>query len=316
MSRSAKIWLVAATLLVVIGAVTVAAVMTVNHGSLAVLDTRTEKTYTVSEDFDKISIRSFSEDIAFVHTDDSESRVVCFTDKNTSCDVNVNDGTLVININNIKKWYENISFSSGSQRITVYLPKAAYTSLLIDGSAGDVTVPDNVSFGDVDISVSTGDVTIRSDVPGAIKIMLSTGETDISGITAGNIRIKTSTGKIRITDTVCFGMTDITVTTGDVTVDGFTGGELISSGNTGDITLVDACFSGDISVERSTGDVKLRRFDAANISIKTTTGTVKGDILSPKIFLTETSTGNIRVPRSTSGGKCKITTSTGDIIIE
>jgi hypothetical protein len=36
-------------------------------------------------------------------------------------------------------------------------------------------------------------------------------------------------------------------------------------------------------------------------------------LYSEKIFFTETDTGDIRVPKSTSGGVCEIKTDTGDI---
>ena len=38
--------------------------------------------------------------------------------------------------------------------------------------------------------------------------------------------------------------------------------------------------------------------------------------LTEKIFIAKTDTGEIKVPETTSGGKCKITTDTGDIKIE
>ena len=43
------------------------------------------------------------------------------------------------------------------------------------------------------------------------------------------------------------------------------------------------------------------------------TGDVEGSLLSEKIFYTETSIGNIRVPKGTSGGMCEVETDTGDI---
>ena len=49
--------------------------------------------------------------------------------------------------------------------------------------------------------------------------------------------------------------------------------------------------------------------------VNTSTGDVNGTLLSEKIFITDTSTGRVSVPKTTSGGKCEITTSTGDINI-
>ena len=55
--------------------------------------------------------------------------------------------------------------------------------------------------------------------------------------------------------------------------------------------------------------------DAAEIFVKTDTGDVTGTLLSEKVFVTTTDTGKVEVPRSVSGGRCEITTDTGDIRI-
>ena len=49
---------------------------------------------------------------------------------------------------------------------------------------------------------------------------------------------------------------------------------------------------------------------------ETSTGKVKGHLLTDKIFVTSTSTGKVRVPSTESGGICKVTTSTGDILFD
>jgi hypothetical protein len=43
---------------------------------------------------------------------------------------------------------------------------------------------------------------------------------------------------------------------------------------------------------------------------------VKGSLLTDKIFVTQSDTGKVDVPETVSGGKCKVTTDTGDIRIE
>ena len=70
-----------------------------------------------------------------------------------------------------------------------------------------------------------------------------------------------------------------------------------------------------MNIDTDTGDVKLDACDANSIDIETDTGDVMGYLLTPKIFDTDTGTGDIRVEQSTSGGLCKIRTSTGDIEI-
>ena len=70
-----------------------------------------------------------------------------------------------------------------------------------------------------------------------------------------------------------------------------------------------------MNIERSTGDVKFDKCDASEIEVKTDTGNVKGTLRSDKIFITRSDTGKINVPETLTGGKCKITTDTGDIKI-
>ena len=69
------------------------------------------------------------------------------------------------------------------------------------------------------------------------------------------------------------------------------------------------------SIERDTGDVILEGCDAAEIFIETDTGDVRGTLLSEKVFITETDTGRVSVPSSITGGRCEITTDTGNIKI-
>ena len=105
------------------------------------------------------------------------------------------------------------------------------------------------------------------------------------------------------------------VSTGKTLLKDISCGNLVSGGSTGDITLENVIASGLISIRRSTGDVKFDHCDAAELSVQTDTGDVTGTLLSEKIFFTESDTGRIEVPETTSGGKCKIKTDTGKIII-
>ena len=51
------------------------------------------------------------------------------------------------------------------------------------------------------------------------------------------------------------------------------------------------------------------------ITVKTSTGSVKGTLLSEKVFVPRSDTGDIDVPKTKNGGFCEITTDTGDVEI-
>ena len=108
--------------------------------------------------------------------------------------------------------------------------------------------------------------------------------------------IALSTGKSELTDVSCNSFS--------------------STGSTGDIILKNVIVKENMSVERSTGDVRFEKSDAGELTVITDTGDVKGSLLTDKIFVTQSDTGKVDVPETVSGGKCKVTTDTGDIRIE
>ena len=55
-------------------------------------------------------------------------------------------------------------------------------------------------------------------------------------------------------------------------------------------------------------------FAAEKLSIERSTGAVLFDSSDATEIFVKTDTGSILVPKTASGGKCKITTSTGDIL--
>lgn len=55
--------------------------------------------------------------------------------------------------------------------------------------------------------------------------------------------------------------------------------------------------------------------DAGELYLKTESGSVSGTVLTEKVFLTETVSGTVNVPKTAKGGKCEIITKYGDVDI-
>ncbi len=130
-----------------------------------------------------------------------------------------------------------------------------------------------------------------------------------------SLRIDGRTGDVTIPGGFSFGSIDITLSTGDVVCGASADEHSFIQTSTGDVTC-NACTAGQLRIETSTGDVRLNNCDAESILIKTSTGDVTGTLRSEKVFAAKTSTGKVSVPDTASGGRCEITTSTGDIRIE
>lgn len=316
MRTRTKLWLIVAAFLVLIGCILFTSVMTTlgwNFKVLATVDYETN-THEISETFDNISMNTDTADIEFAFSDDGKCRVECHEKENEKHSVTVEDGTLTIElIDEIS--IASIGLSFDSPKITLYLPKTEYASLHIKESTGDIKIPKDFIFKDVDMSLSTGDVAFNASATEAIKIKTNTGDISVKNTVAGSLDFTVSTGKVTVSDVTCEGDVKVGVSTGKTYLTNIVCQSVISSGNTGDISLNNVVCAERISIERSTGDVKFDGSDAAEIFVKTDTGDVKGSLLTDKVFITKTDTGKINVPKSVTGGRCEITTDTGDINI-
>jgi len=279
MSRAAKIWLIAASSLVLIGCIILGGIMTMLKWDFTKLSTVKYETnnYEIAGGFKNISIKANTADILFVASESQDCTIICYEQEKVRHTVAVEDNTLAIEVKDSRRWYEYIGINFDTPQITVYIPQGEYGALSVKSSTGDIRV-ENMAIETLKLSVTTGSITV-SDI---------TCQEDIN--------ISVSTGKAKLSDVVCKNV--------------------VSSGNTGGIFLQNVIASEKISIKRSTGNVSLEHADAAEIFVKTDTGNVTGTLLSDKVFITQTDTGKISVPKTTSGGRCEINTDTGDIKIK
>lgn len=320
MKKATKVWLSIASSLVLIGCILFVGVMATlkwDFMKLATIKYKTD-TYEINEAFDSISLNTDNADITFVLSDDENCRVECHEETTVNHSVTVEDGTLAVELIDKRSLYDLIGYiglNFGSPKITFYLPRTEYTNILINGDTSDIKIPDDFMFKDVDISLSTGDVDFCASASEKIKIKTSTGDIRIDNSTASTLKLKVSTGKVTVSGVTCTGNVTVDVSTGKTFLSNTQCKSVISSGSTGDIYLDNVVATEKFSIERSTGDVKFDRSDATEIHVKTDTGDVTGSLLTDKVFITQTDTGDVDVPNSVTGGKCAITTDTGDIIL-
>jgi hypothetical protein len=300
MKTRTKVWLSIAACLVLLGCILFVGVMTTlgwDFTKLATVKYETN-TYEISEEIENISINADTADIVFALSDDGKCTVVCHEEEKVKHSVTVTDGILTVECvdeRTLRDFIGYIGLNFDRPEITVYLPQTEYASLFVKESTGDIRIPKDFSFGDADISLSTGDVSFDASVADTLKIKTSTGDIRVENISAGILDLSVSTGDVYLADIACKKLT--------------------SQGNTGDITLKNVIATERFSIERDTGNVKLEKSDAAEIFIETDAGNVTGTLLSDKKFIVETDTGHVSVPKTETGGKCEIITDTGDIRI-
>lgn len=299
----------------IIASVIVIGCIVIFGGSMLMAKYETNR-YDVSEDYKNISIAANAADIVLATSENEDTYVVCQEPKNTLCNVSITDGTLSVWLADTRNWYERIANIFHTPKITVYLPQGEYGFFSVLGDTGDVEIPNDFCFESMDISESTGNVRVCASVSDTAKIKATTGNIRIENISAGALDLSVSTGRITLSDVTCKGAIKANVTTGRTDLSDITCKNLLSSGSTGDISLRNVIAEEKFSINRSTGDITFSGSDAAEIFAQTDTGDVTGSLLTEKIFIAETDTGNIDVPRTVTGGRCEITTDTGDIELE
>lgn len=299
MSGKTKGWLIAASSLVLVGCILFGgAMMTAKWDFLKLATTKYETTtYEISEEAKSVVVESITADITIRPAEDGKTRVISRVEENMPCQVAVKDGVLTVVQRDVRAWYEHIGIYFGRAEIILELPLGAYGDLAVKGSTADMQLAKGYTFQNVDIRLSTGDISF-------------------DGFSADGVTLTVSTGKIIGRNLLCSGDLGVNVSTGKAALEAVVCENFRSAGDTGDLTLRGLLVRQQLTIVRSTGDVLLEGCDAAELDIQTDTGDVEGSLLTEKTFLTETSTGDVNVPQTSAEGKCQIRTSTGDIEIE
>ncbi|MBQ6687097.1 MAG: DUF4097 family beta strand repeat protein [Bacilli bacterium] len=251
--------------------------------------------YEIKDSFKDIKILTNTADIEFALSDNSNALIVCEEQKNVIHQVNVIDNTLLIEIDDNRKWHEHIGINFSTPKITVYLPKNEYGKLWVKSNTGDINIPNNFKFASIDILADTGNITTYASVYENLRIKTGTGNVHVENINANKFDLSTTTGNLKVVNTKCKN--------------------LFSESDTGNIYLENVIASEKFIIETDTGDVKFKASDASDIFIETDTGNVTGSLVTDKVIFAESDTGNIDVPKIMAEEKCEIITDTGDIKI-
>ena len=317
MRTATKVWLIVAGALTALGIIVFGTAFMAIGGDIAGFSTNKYETneHQITDEFENILIKSNIATIKLVASEDDSCSVVCYEQTNLKHSVSVKDGALEIKVVDGRKWYEHIGINFSAPTVTVYIPKGEYGDLDISVSTGDVDIPKEFGFENIDVTASTGRVMLGATVKQEVNITTTTGDIVGNGVTAASMKLSVSTGRVELNGITCEGDLSVSVSTGKARVSGVTCKNFRSYGDTGKLYLGHLKAEEKIRVKRSTGDVTFEACDAAEISVRTDTGDVEGTLRSDKVFITRTDTGDVDVPRTTSGGRCEIITDTGDIEI-
>ncbi len=318
MNKSTKIWIIIAVLLLLIGCMMFGGVMSMLQWDFTKLSTVSYETnhYEPNGDYKGISIVTDTANIEFLPAQDEVASVVCYEQKNATHSVTVKDDTLMIELVDTRKWYERIGLSYQNAKITLSLPQKEFDTLTVKVNTGDVNMPEDFRFRQSDVKTDTGRISWRGSVSESLALRTTTGDIRLDKVNAGAIRLSATTGAILANQVVSEKDCTLKATTGRIELSDFSCNSLTATNNTGRIILKDTVAADRLAIENSTGSILFDRADAASITAQTNTGRISGTLRSEKVFIAETSTGKIRVPKTVSGGRCELSTGTGNIEID
>ena len=256
-------------------------------------------------------------DLEFIPTTDGTRKVMLYENEKIYHEEKVEENTLYVVSKGNEKWYEQIKPDLTKKKVEVYLPSGELGTLKVSNATGDIKIPREFSFESSEISLSTGKVVYNASVKNAVSIRSSTGDVSLSDVHAKSMKIKRSTGKAVLNNVSVDEVLELEGSTGKVETQKLRGKTLLVSGSTGDVELNEVLMTEDIKIKVSTGEVEFSDMDASGIiDIETSTGDIKGSLLSGKTFDVRSDTGKIDIPEQTIGGQlCKVRTDTGNIKI-
>lgn len=310
------------------------------------------KTYAVEDSFTNISVYGGDAAVSFVTAADGNCKVVCTENEVIYDKIEVVDNTLTIERVDESEWYHNIGMHFGEIEITVYLPEKEYEALFVDNSSGRIDVQGDFTFSEAEVTNSSGKIDFRADVDGALKVENTSGGIYVGDNSVGSLSVKGTSGSIEVMSVIATGDVEVTGSSGgisvaevectnlsventsgatrlykiaatdDVSVNGASSSlnlesveckNLTGSNTSGKIYCTNVVASGDMKLENSSGGISLSACDAANLKLEATSGSIRGTLLTEKIFQANATSGSVKVPETTSGGVCEVTTTSGSI---
>lgn len=294
--------------LIIIAAVCVAAGIVIAAGAFAASGFRLQnmtadkyetKNYYVSENFEKIDIKTVDADVYIIPYDSDEARVECLSSERVTYSVEAENGVLKVERQDDTKWWEHIGFfiNVPSFHVKVYLPVKYYEFLAISTTSGEISIESGVNVGEVQLRTVSGDIVSNANITESFTASTTSGELAASNIVGARVSFHTTSGDANFSDVAAESIETSSVS--------------------GDMDFTSVMVTEDFRISTTSGDVEFRGCDGGDISVKTVSGDVEGSFWTDKSFDVHTTSGDIRVPQSVAYAPfCVISTTSGDVNIK
>lgn len=236
------------------------------------------KSFYSDEEVQSLHITEIDCHIQILPAEDNRVAVTWTDTPLCSHDVRLEDGRLEITAKNTAKGMSHLfSFDIEQCNLTIYLPAGIYGESHISSVSGDIIIPAEFQFRDLDVETVSGCVSLSCAVEENLDLDTTSGEISLEGIRPRSLELDSISGEVLLTD------------------------------------LAVSEFS---KLNTVSGDIQLMGFDSPRLICETVSAMVSGTILSPRNIRTDTTSGTIRISdRCAYGTDWQISTVSGDIDI-
>lgn len=159
---------------------------------------------------------------------------------------------------------------SGGERIEVYIPEKALTSLTLQAGSGNITGEQDCVTESGSFAVSAGSGNIKWNGAQAKEISFEAGSGNIKAADLkGNIRLQTGSGNIS-GDFLC-GKLSASAGSGNITLAKFEGNGTMSA-NSGNVNVEAVSVTGDMEMQTGSGNIKLELPENLSFHLEVNTG--------------------------------------------
>lgn len=285
-----------------------------SKSALNALDTRNlqARSYTVDEEFSSVKIVESSSNVYILPTKDKTCRVECYEGEKTHYDVRVENDTLNITRRDRHNFIEFGIFSEAP--LTVYLPENEYDAIDVSTASGYVEFGGAFTADKVNIDTASGDMSVSSLSCKKLTADGASADIELNNVDCEELSARTTSGEIELAD-IRAREVSAKSTSGDIDLRSVRAGSLKTTTTSGEMELENVLVDGKMSLESTSGDIGLERCDAAELKISSTSGSVYGSLLTGKTFIAHSTSGDIDIPRTDNGGRCEVSTTSGDITL-
>jgi DUF4097 and DUF4098 domain-containing protein YvlB len=329
MNRTAKHWILAACILLVLGAGVAFAGFAAGGFRLSSFNTvEPYEKKTASFRGDQITgllLKGMSDDVEIAVTDGEEVTVTYYESTRETYEVTLEDGRLAIQYHSNRKWYDfiQIDLSFQERKLTVTLPRSLAASVEVTTVSGDVAASGFTVGGNCSIDTTSGGIFLADlDVNGDMSLHTVSGTSQLNNVrTRGKMRAESTSGDTQFERLTAGGGISLYSISGSTTVEGAqVTGDFAVNTTSGDLKIADVRVDGNVQLGGVSAKISLDRVQGVDFSLKSTSGDIWGTLAGDEREYTiesQTTSGDVNLPHSKDGPRMlSVATVSGNIDLD